>query len=587
MKRRFAALLACALIAFGQRGSPPPPVVAPAPLFLDAVAVDAAGHPVADLRAEDFEVVQGGVSRKITNFTWFDTRLHTAVSQAGQLAALDLLPDEIRRNLVVVVDDLGLTPAGIDGVRDALKTFVGSGMSSGDRMAILRTSGGSGVLQQLTGDTRTLADAIDAIRYLGGSTGAVSAGRASWLTLRYALDGLRDFPGRKKVVVLFAQNPDATGPSDRGTGDAAYVAHAAAVELLARDTGGWFGGDFAQVLQNEQGYYAIGFQPEDDSIDSTGRRPAATPPVVTVRRPGVSLRWRAGYLRQPRRVESLAPVEYSELLQTTLRSPFAGTDIPARLTALFADYPATGGPMVDSVLHFDPRGFSFIHDLQDVYHGAVQLRLAAYKDDGLSTIALERDYKLTLRPAEYRFGMENGLSFTFQIRLPALGAWQIRAVVSDGASDRMGSATQFVDIPNVRQGGLALSGMILRADAPAAGSAPADPRGEADVRIFKPGHGCTFFYSVFNALTGPDKQTALEVKTSIFAGGRAVFEGKPGRVSFAGVARVAHQQITGHLTLDPQIGPGDYVLQVTVRDTLAPPAQPRTATQFTDFQIRE
>src|ERR1017187_2774737 len=116
---------------------------------------------------------------------------------------------------------------------------------------------------------------------------------------------------------------------------------------------------------------------------------------------------------------------------------------------------------------------------------------------------------------------------------------------------------------------------------------PADPRGEADVRIFKPGHGCTFFYSVFNALTGPDKQTALEVKTSIFAGGRAVFEGKPGRVSFAGVARGAHQQITGHLTLDPQIGPGDYVLQVTVRDTLAPPAQPRTATQFTDFQIRE
>jgi hypothetical protein len=58
-------------------------------------------------------------------------------------------------------------------------------------------------------------------------------------------------------------------------------------------------------------------------------------------------------------------------------------------------------------------------------------------------------------------------------------------------------------------------------------------------------------------------------------------------VSFAGVARGAHQQITGHLTLDPQIGPGDYVLQVTVRDTLAPPAQPRTATQFTDFQIRE
>jgi hypothetical protein len=53
------------------------------------------------------------------------------------------------------------------------------------------------------------------------------------------------------------------------------------------------------------------------------------------------------------------------------------------------------------------------------------------------------------------------------------------------------------------------------------------------------------------------------------------------------VARGAHQQISGHLVLDSQIGPGDYVLQVTVRDMLAPPGEPRTATQFTDFQVRE
>jgi VWFA-related protein len=604
MKRRIAAPLACALMAFGQRGSPPP-VVAPVPLVLDAVAVDASGRAVADLTAEDFEVVQGGGARKITNLTWFDTRLHTAVSQAGQLAALDLLPDEIRRNLVVVVDDLGLTPAGINGARDALRAFVGSGMSSGDRLAILRTSGGSGVLEQLTGDTRILVNAIDGIRYLGGSVSADSAGSACWLTLRYALEGVRDFPGRK-VVVLFSEKPETAVAAGRAVGDVVHAANLAAaavyainplspgmasaaassMESLARDTGGWFGGDFARVLQTEQGYYAIGFQPEGDSIDSAGRWSPATPAVVKVRRPGVSLRWRAGYVRQPPRVESLAPVEYTELLQTALRSPFADSDIPARLTALFSDYPATGGPMVDAVLHFDPRAFSVIHDLQDVYHGAVQLRLAAYRDDGFSTIPLEHDFKLTQPPAEYRLGMEYGLSFAFQVRLPGPGAWQIRAVVSDGGSDRVGSTTQFVEIPNVKLGGLALSGIILFAGL-AADSGPAESQGQAAVRTFKPGTGCTFYYSIFNALTGPDKQSTLEVQTRIFAGGRAVFDSKPGRVSFAAVARGAHQQISGHLVLDSQIGPGDYVLQVTVRDMLAPPGQPRTATQFTDFQVRE
>src|ERR1035437_9580630 len=96
MKRRLAALLTCALMAFGQRSRPvaPPAAPAPNPWVVDAVALDASGRPVADLTAEDFEVVQGGSARKITNFTWFDTRLHTAVSRTGesaQLPALDLL----------------------------------------------------------------------------------------------------------------------------------------------------------------------------------------------------------------------------------------------------------------------------------------------------------------------------------------------------------------------------------------------------------------------------------------------------------------------------------------------------------------
>jgi VWFA-related protein len=609
MKRRLAALVACALMAFGQRSSPLP-AAAPVSLVIDAVAVDASGRAVADLTADDFEVVQGGSARKIANFTWFDTRLHTAVSPAGQLPALDLLPDEIRRNLVVVVDDLGLTPAGIDGVRDTLKAFVAGGMSSGDRMAILRTSGGSGALGQLTGDTRTLVNAIQGIGYLGGGNGAASACKASWLTLRYALDGLRDFRGRK-VVVLFAENPEVTGPSNRGVEDAAYAAHAAgaavyalhplhplpetpggsavapsAMESFTRDTGGWFGGDFAGVLRNEQGYYAIGFLPEDDTIDSTGRRAQVAPAVVKVRRPGVVVRARAGYIRLPPRVESLAPAEYAVLFNTALRSPFGGSDIPTRLTALFSDYPGQG-PEVEAVVQFEPRDLTFVHDLQDVYHGAVRFRLAAYRDDGLTTVPLEREFKFTMRPAEYRNGIEYGLHFPFQVRLPGPGVWQIRAVVADGGSDRMGSATQFVEIPNVGQGGLALTGLMLSGGLMTAESAAGNSQEEAGVRIFKPGQNCTFRYGIFNALTGTDKQSTLEVVTRIFVGGHVVFETKQGRVTYSGMPAGSRRMIRGELRLDARMVPGDFVLQVTVRDTLAPPGQVRTATVFTDFQIRE
>src|ERR1035438_5810097 len=216
MSRRLAALLTCALMAFGQRSRPdaPAPAAAPDPWLVDALALDANGRPVTDLTAADFELTQGGRSRKITNFTWFDTRQHTSVTLPAQLEALDLLPDEIGRNLVVVVDDLGLSPAGIDAVCGTLKAFLADWMSSGDRMAILRGSEGSGVLQQLTGDKRILLNAIDGIRYLGGGTSPAGAGGAQPNPVQphgwHPLPGRRYQPcrrGRRLVADLGLRSP--------------------------------------------------------------------------------------------------------------------------------------------------------------------------------------------------------------------------------------------------------------------------------------------------------------------------------------------------------------------------------------------
>jgi len=611
MKRRLAALLTFALMAFGQRSRPdsPTPAAAPDPWVFDAVALDAAGRPVADLTAADFELVQGGRARPITNLTWFDTRLHTAATRTAH-PSLDLLPDEVRLNLVVVVDDLGLSPAGIDAVSRTLNAFLANAMSSGDRMAILRASEGSGTLQQLTGDKRILLNAIGGIRYLGGGTSPASAGGASWLTLVQALHGLRDFPGRK-VVVLFSENPGLTGPAP-GTAvaeaayaaDAAYAAHAAtaavyavdplpgahggtpatahkALQSLARDTGGLIGADFDHVLRNEQGYYAIGFQPEEDnSVDLSGRRPPATSAQLKVLRPGVVARSRAGYISHRAQVEFPAPVEHKVLFNTALRSPFAAPDIHTRLTVVFSVYPKEG-PSLDAVLLLDPHDLSFIHDPEDAYHGAVHVAVAAHRNDGRSTALLEGDYPFSLRPDEYRYCLEYGLRAPFQIKLPGPGVWQIHTVVADEASDRMGSATRFVEVPDIPRGGLALSGLTFRGTSP-----EADPRADLVLRVFKPGQSCTYRYTVFNQLAGADKQSVLQVQSRIFAGGRLVLDGKPERVAFPEAPDGSRRQISGPIVLDPLMTPGEYILQVIVRDLLAPVGQPRTATQFIDFQVR-
>jgi hypothetical protein len=77
------------------------------------------------------------------------------------------------------------------------------------------------------------------------------------------------------------------------------------------------------------------------------------------------------------------------------------------------------------------------------------------------------------------------------------------------------------------------------------------------------------------------------VQSRIFAGGRLLMDGKPELLSFGESREGSLRQVVGPLKLDPLMAPGDYVLQVIVRDQLAPPGQPRTATQFTDFQVRQ
>jgi len=350
MQRRLAIVLTCAVVAFGQRSRPdsPTPAAAPDPWVFDAVALDAAGRPVADLTAADFELVQGGRARPITNLTWFDTRLHTAATRTAH-PSLDLLPDEVRLNLVVVVDDLGLSPAGIDAVCATLRAFVADSMSPGDRVAILRGSGSSGALQQLTGDTRILRDAIDGIRYLGGSTSPAAAASASWLTLVYALHGLRDLPGRK-VVVLFSESPGLAGSRPGADlASVAYAAHAGAAAVyalnplsaapgatiaapgamasLVRDTGGSFGGDFAQVMRSEQGYYAISFQPEEESsADLSVSRPPVAFAELRVLRPGVVVRSRAGYVSHRKQAEFPAPELRAALEQHSVWRVSPGKD---------------------------------------------------------------------------------------------------------------------------------------------------------------------------------------------------------------------------------------------------------------------
>ena len=86
--RLVPALLACALAALAQDTAAPARNA-----LIDVIVTDAAGGPVSNLTASDFEVTEEGKPLSVVRLTAFDTVRHTAVS-AGNMPALDLTPEQ-------------------------------------------------------------------------------------------------------------------------------------------------------------------------------------------------------------------------------------------------------------------------------------------------------------------------------------------------------------------------------------------------------------------------------------------------------------------------------------------------------------
>jgi VWFA-related protein len=154
---------------------------------VDAVVTDNNGKAVIDLKAEDFEVFQDGKPQVITNFSFINVKESAARAFANRPVLQPrgapgtpppgppaFRPQQIRRMVALVVDDLGLSFDSIVRIRQSLTKWVDTQMQPDDMVAVVRTSAGMGALQQFTADRRLLHSAIDRIRFTTGRVGVAS-----------------------------------------------------------------------------------------------------------------------------------------------------------------------------------------------------------------------------------------------------------------------------------------------------------------------------------------------------------------------------------------------------------------------------
>lgn len=672
---------------------------------VDVTVLDKKGKQVTDLRPEDFEIRENGKVQTISNFSYVaiapETKTEAAKIILDKTASrvppvpLKLRPEQVRRTIVLVVDDLGLSATSMYWVKEALTKFVNEQMQPDDLVAILRTGSSEGALQQFTSDKRLLHAAISKIRWnimgRGGIwlfepirpttkdliNGVVDADgnitnvqgnqrdkdsdkketqfrndvftKGTLGTLRYIVSGLNPLPGRKRVI-LFSDgitmniqvedemkrlidyanragvvidtiqaagvvNTAFMGPENDTRGQsmeqieglekaqiAGFARGQEGLNYLAYETGGRpikntnnLASGVARILSSENGYYLIAYEPPDDTFDP--KLSKFNQLEVKVKRPDLSVRYRSGFFGiADKDLATATPLR--EQLRTALTSPFGAKDIGTRLISIFANDPQAGD-YSRALLHIDTNGIELIEGPNGTKQLSLDIYAYVFGPDGAVVNQLTKNFTFNIRPDFVERMNAKGIIFPMNVPIEKPGAYQLRMAVRDTKSGKIGSASQFIEIPNLKKERLALSGIILQSMAAeqlkaksggGQGASPADgansPLYDTATRNFKRGSLLIYNYAIYNAKIVPGQGVKLQSYARLFRDGKLVFESAPQPVNSAGQTDLAHIEDRGVLTIGSDLAPGSYVLQIVTTDSLAKEKN-QIAAQSIDFEVVE
>jgi VWFA-related protein len=686
---------------------------------VDAVVTDRDGRQVTNLGPEDFEILENGKPRQVTNFSYVKVaqpvtapadepaRKRERKAMAGPpVPPARLNPEQVRRTFALVVDDLTMSAESIHFARQAIRKYVDEQIEQGDLVTIIRTSAGIGALQQFTNDRQQLNHAIERVRWSprrgNGATAlesvtldatnspAASGGMDSDRTspkdfdefrqerfivgtmgaLTLVVNGLREMPGRKAVVlfsdgfslrnargdapryitaferlidlanrasVVFytvdARGLQPLGPfaSDNTAGSPQAPAGAGGggtvggpPGLHTHQMGGFLSGRSAQIsatqgglrqladatggtavlnqndlnkgirraLDDMSGYYLIGYRPDDSAFDPvTGRVRFNNLKVNVKGRSDLRVRTRTGYIGRPETEVQPKPQTRAGQLMAALVSPFGAAGVNVRLTSFFIDTPGSVGMAVRSMLLIDPRTLTFEQQPDGQQQTKLDIVAVTFGEDGRVVDQINRIETIRVPADSLERFKKEGMVYDLNVPVKRPGAYQLRIAVRDAATERTGSASQYVEVPDLSKKRLALSGLVVASPVPQTNAAQVMPAAltnqQADpaTRRFRRGALLDYGFVIYNAK--PERATGrprLTIQARLFREGQQVYAGQPQPFDPTQQSGLERIEAAGRLQLGAALEPGEYVLQLVVTDALAGKSH-AVATQWIDFEL--
>jgi hypothetical protein len=354
-----------------------------------------------------------------------------------------------------------------------------------------------------------------------------------------------------------------------------------ALHAIANDTGGralrsmnFFDKWVSTVLDETSNYYVVAWRPEKDEEKATKFRNVK---LTVVGHPELNVRAPRGYVDGPKAapVATAAndkpgkPKTPDTELREALSDFYPAGSLPTMLSLTYLNTPANGLVVTSSL---EIAGVSYKSD------GPATIRLAGVALNDKGKIAGSFKNQLNIDPP--KSGGSDAIFYNHHTPL-APGIYQFRVAARDEKSGRVGSAIQWIVIPDLTKGQLTLSSVLLGGQVLEDKTKASTPHVQLSVdHTFPRASQLGYWVFIYNAKGDYAANMQLTVQTQVLRDGQVVLSSPQRHVNSKG-QDTERIPFGGELALKT-LAPGKYDLKVIVTDSNAG----TNTSQVTDFTIK-
>jgi hypothetical protein len=373
---------------------------------------------------------------------------------------------------------------------------------------------------------------------------------------------------------------------------------------LSEKTGGLFIADsnfssspsgIGRASEMIKGYYLLTYVPPANTFSKNTKNSYATI-QIKVKRSGCKVHTRNGFFREP--ASSNSPYENVRTLHEAIYSPFRYNDLKVDIVSGYVEDPQKGY-LLKSFLHVDGKDLNISKAKEGKHSISLEGVFTFSNIDNVIQDSSAQRYSYSFSSADIPWIKEHGLRFAIQQPVNKSGAYYVRTAMKDSGSGKIGSAYQFVQIPDLKKSRLALSSLFVvhrDEDLPwisqdCSELSPDIGKGagkSAAVQIYALGDVIDYAAIIYCTYSDGNIKPDLASQYVLYRDGKEFFRSNAEAVDLSGVILIDFNRIPirKKLVLDKSLQPGDYLLELQVSDRTVKAKDKSVASQAFAFKIQ-